>query len=121
MASVLDGTGRRRLCPLCNFTLADCVEKGTCPGSSTNAVLLGQRRQAELVKLVPRDNMPNAALVEMLEKLLGYAQKGELREIAVACIWDDNRVSHGYTKSDSFGRMLGSIANLQMAYFRDHE
>lgn len=73
---------------------------------------------APILKLVPRANMPNERLVAMLERLLKDAKNGELKHLAVACIWDDERTSWGCTANVSFSKMTGAITLLQYGYIK---
>lgn len=78
-----------------------------------------RERGAEVIKLVPRDNMPNADLVVMLERLVVQAKSGEIDGLAVACSWADGCTSYGWSTSPTVTRSIAAIARLQHAYMTE--
>lgn len=65
-----------------------------------------------------KDTTPNQQTVEILEGLLDYAKKGQLRSICFVCGWDDDQVSHAIEidMRNTMRRMLSELVILQHNY-----
>ncbi len=72
---------------------------------------------APVLRMVPRDNMPNAELIGLLERMLENAKSGEMVGIAVACVWANDSISWGNSAGCSQHRQLAAITHLQHGFW----
>lgn len=63
-------------------------------------------------KVIKLKDKPNDGVIPLLQELLGRAMAGKITDIAIVCLYKDNRIGTYFPSTENFYKLLGGVHQL---------